>query len=78
MSQSFQALSKRVSPAVVQIFISRYAPTLGAEASGIELYSRQRGTGSGVIVDPAGYIITNSHVVLGAERIRVQLCAFCS
>lgn len=73
MSQSFQALSKRVSPAVVQIFVSRYAPTIGAEASGVELYSRQRGTGSGVIVDPAGYIVTNSHVVLGAERIRVLL-----
>jgi serine protease Do len=73
MSRYLEALSERVSPAVVQIFISRYSPTLGAEAGGIELYARQRGTGSGVVVDPSGYIVTNAHVVLGAERIRVLL-----
>ena len=33
---------------------------------------RRPGQGSGVIVDPKGYIITNNHVVEGAERIRVQ------
>ena len=73
MSRYLEALSARVSPAVVQIFISRYSPTLGTEAGGIELFARQRGTGSGVVVDPSGYIVTNAHVVLGAERIRVLL-----
>jgi len=34
---------------------------------------RPPGQGSGVIVDPNGYIITNHHVVDGADRIRVQL-----
>jgi serine protease Do len=34
---------------------------------------RQRSLGSGVIVDPKGYIITNRHVVEKAERIRVRL-----
>ena len=34
---------------------------------------RQRSLGSGVIVDPKGYIITNAHVVEGADRIRVRL-----
>jgi serine protease Do len=34
---------------------------------------RERSLGSGVIVDPRGYIITNDHVVKGADRIRVQL-----
>jgi serine protease Do len=34
---------------------------------------RQRSLGSGVIVDPKGYIITNRHVVDKADRIRVKL-----
>jgi serine protease Do len=34
---------------------------------------RERALGSGVIVDSKGYIITNSHVVEKADRIRVKL-----
>jgi serine protease Do len=34
---------------------------------------RQRSLGSGVIVDPRGYIVTNFHVVDKADRIRVNL-----
>ncbi|MGH9789353.1 MAG: S1C family serine protease, partial [Candidatus Acidiferrales bacterium] len=33
----------------------------------------RRGLGSGIIVDPAGYILTNHHVIEGADRIEVQL-----
>ncbi len=33
----------------------------------------ERSLGSGVIVDPKGYIVTNRHVVDGADRIRVKL-----
>jgi serine protease DegS len=33
----------------------------------------QRGLGSGVIVDAAGHIITNHHVIAGADKIQVQL-----
>src|SRR6202007_2686845 len=34
---------------------------------------RQRAIGSGVILDPNGYIMTNAHVVEGAQQIRVVL-----
>ena len=34
---------------------------------------RQRGLGSGVIVDPNGYILTNQHVIEGADKISVTL-----
>jgi serine protease Do len=33
---------------------------------------RQRSLGSGIIVDPKGYIVTNRHVVEKADRIRVK------
>jgi serine protease Do len=34
---------------------------------------KQSGTGSGVIVDSGGYILTNNHVISGAEEIKVTL-----
>jgi serine protease Do len=36
---------------------------------------RERSLGSGVIVDPKGYIVTNAHVVERADRIRVRLAS---
>jgi S1-C subfamily serine protease len=33
----------------------------------------KEGTGSGAIIDPAGYILTNNHVVDGARNLRVTL-----
>ena len=32
---------------------------------------KQRGTGSGVVIDPKGYILTNNHVVEGADEVKV-------
>src|SRR5262249_34936678 len=33
----------------------------------------QRGTGAGFIIDPEGLIVTNQHVIVNADRIRVKL-----
>jgi len=44
---------------------------LGAEASQTETTRRVNGMGSGVIIDPRGYVVTNLHVVDGVEDIRV-------
>lgn len=38
-----------------------------------EFKRRLEGTGSGVIIDPQGYILTNYHVIAGAEEIKVTL-----
>ena len=34
---------------------------------------KQRGLGTGVIVDPDGYILTNEHVIHGADKVTVTL-----
>jgi len=68
LSDELQSLVERVRPAVAQVLVSGYAP-----ASQGALLARQRGGGSGVIVDPDGYVITNLHVIEGARRIEVVL-----
>ncbi|MFV1987481.1 MAG: S1C family serine protease, partial [Gemmatimonadota bacterium] len=74
LSSSFEELASKVSPAVVQIFASGLSIERSVQASGQEgVVSRQSATGSGVIVDPAGYIITNAHVIAGATRVQVSL-----
>ncbi len=66
-----EALTRRVSPSVVQILVTALGSS-GA-SQGMAVLERQRIIGSGVIVDPAGFILTNAHVVSGAERVRVAL-----
>ena len=66
LSRDLQALSERVKPAVVQVLVTGYAPADGQLV-------KQRATGSGVILDPDGYVITNAHVVQGARRVQVAL-----
>ena len=78
---SFSGAAKRASPAVVSISTSKAAHEnprnndpwfrffFGDQGSG----EPQAGLGSGVIVSPAGYILTNNHVVEGADEIEVVL-----
>ena len=73
LSRSTEALARVVSPAVVQIFTTSYVPAEGVVARHADLVTTQRASGSGVIVDPAGYIVTNAHVVTGAQRLRVDI-----
>ncbi len=68
---SLVALTNRVSPAVVQIMVTGYGPAI--EEGDRFNVSHQRKIGSGVIVDPDGYVLTNVHVIEGAQRIRVAL-----
>jgi S1-C subfamily serine protease len=50
----------------------------GGEPSGLNPFGEPEGgtaTGSGFLIDTEGHIITNSHVVEGASRVRVKLCS---
>jgi serine protease Do len=71
LSDSFEALARRVSPAVVQILVTGFGPVEDGEGTNTALIGKQHITGSGVIVDASGYIITNAHVVEAAQRVRV-------
>lgn len=74
LSAELEALARRVSRGLVQIYASGY--TLNSdegESTNASLISKQRSSGSGVILSADGYIVTNGHVVQGARRIQVQL-----
>jgi serine protease Do len=72
LSRSLQDLAAAVSPSVVQIFVTGYAPPEDEDARSAEP-ALERSSGSGVIVDPDGYIVTNAHVVENATRLEVEL-----
>ena len=58
LSRSFEQMVARVGPSVVQVFARHLT---------------DRSTGSGVIVDSGGHVVTNAHVVGHARRIQVLI-----
>jgi serine protease Do len=74
LSTAFETLARRVRPSVVQIFSTGYASAEESESSNTSsLLSKQRSTGSGVILSEDGLILTNNHVVHNALKIEVKL-----
>jgi serine protease Do len=73
LSKSLQELSQKVSTSVVQIFVTGFAPPDEDDPRSSAQPVFERSSGSGVIVDPDGYIVTNAHVVENATRIEIEL-----
>jgi serine protease Do len=78
-SEVFRLVAKRVAPAVVNVsnlaLVSR--PTFRLGPSGGLMLDREQGLwpqgqGSGFVIDPRGYVVTNRHVVKGAKEVRVS------
>jgi Do/DeqQ family serine protease len=83
MKLSFAPVVKRAAPAVVNVYAARVVenrnPLLDDPVfrrffgQGIPREQVQRSLGSGVIVEPSGYIVTNNHVIEGATEVKVSL-----
>ncbi len=67
------ALIKKVSPSVVQILVTSYGPLEQSPGRTAGQVGQQHAIGSGFVIDPEGYIMTNAHVVSRAQRIQVLL-----
>jgi len=72
-STAVEELCAAVSPAVVQIQVRLRAPVDNGDNRRAGFFVNERASGSGVILDPSGYIVTNAHVVDGAREIDVSV-----
>jgi len=78
MRMSFAPLVKETAPAVVNVYTSRTVrqqvdPFFSFFGRGMERERTQRSLGSGVIVRSNGVVVTNAHVVKGADELKVVL-----
>ncbi|MEC8475501.1 MAG: trypsin-like peptidase domain-containing protein, partial [Planctomycetota bacterium] len=79
LSKAFRNVAEAIRPSVVSISTRQISSRSGMSRSYREFFGMPRepesasGMGSGVIVRPEGYILTNNHVVEGADELNVEL-----
>src|SRR5262252_2950636 len=83
---SYAPVVRRVAPAVVNVYAAKVVQNrnpflddpifrrfFGGPGGGGGGNQLQRSLGSGVIIDAAGLVVTNNHVIEGADEVKVSL-----
>jgi len=66
-------LAERLKPALVQVRVKRAVEVQAEGTDPMGGPEERRSSGSGFVIRQDGYLVTNAHVVTGAERIQVKL-----
>jgi serine protease Do len=71
LDEDLQTLAEQVGPAVVTIEVSGLTTVQDPGMRQTTYVAKEQGVGSGIVVDPSGYILTNAHVVEHATSVSV-------
>ena len=71
LNKAVETMVQRVSPSIVQVLVSKFDAQRQSQRT--DVVDWEHSVGSGVILLPDGYIVTNAHVVARAQQISVRV-----